>query len=174
MNRTQLAALLVALAGSAVGGVALVQGVLTPGASLIVECAPDADCVMVAEPLASQCVTLLEGGGDRPGETTGLEGDNAAAARMLYALLEGGAINGFRTIPDGDGCRVGVQLSREQARAWREVLTGQSADDGAIGEAVATLTPTSSVGFPVQWGGAALPEERLEAFDLMAVDAGAP
>ena len=65
MNRTRLAGLLVALAGSVAGGVAIVQGVLAPGASLLVECAPDADCVMVAKPTDDQCAVLLEVHGQR-------------------------------------------------------------------------------------------------------------
>lgn len=172
MNRTRLAGLLVALAGSVAGGVAIVQNVLTPGASLIVECAPDADCVMVARPADTQCLVLLEGGGDRPGETSGTEGPDAEAARILLMLMEGDAISGFRTIPSGSGCLVGVQLSRAQAQAWRQVLTGESADDGAIGEAVAMLTPASPAGFPAQWGGGSTPEQRTEAFDLATVDGG--
>jgi hypothetical protein len=172
MNRTTLAGLLVALAGSIVGGVTIVQGVLEPGAELIVECAPEGDCVMAARPAAEQCPTLLEGGGDRPGEATGLEGDQAKAARILVALLEGGAINGFRTVAADSGCVVAVALSRQQAAEWRQALTGQDAGGNVGGEVLATLTPTSPAGLQVQWAGSSAPEERTEAFNLLAVDAG--
>lgn len=172
MNRNTLAALLVALAGSVVGGVTVVQGVLEPDAQLLVECAPDGDCVMAARPLAGQCAVLLEGGGDRPGEASGLEGDGAQVARILYALQEGEAISGFRTIPADTGCTVAVALSRQQASEWRAALTGEDAAGQPLGQAVATLIPTSPAGLPVQWGGGAAPEERTEAWDLLAVDAG--
>ena len=174
MNRTRLDAILAALAGSVAGGVAVVQGVLTPGASLIVECAPEGDCVMAARPSSDQCPVLLEGGGDRPGEVSGLEGDAAKAARIVLELLASGAISGAHAIPADDGCVVAIQLTREQATAWREVLTGAPGDDGTLGEAVAVLTPTNPAGLPVQWGGGPAPEERTQAFDLAAVDAGTP
>jgi hypothetical protein len=171
MNRTTLAALLVALAGSVVGGVTIVQGVLEPSAELLVECAPEGDCVMVARPLAGQCAVLLEGGGDRPGETSGLEGDGAQVARILLALLEGGAINGFRTIPADSGCTVAVALSRQQASEWRAALAGGAGGE-ELGQAVALLVPASPAGVAVQWGGGPAPEERTQAWNLLAVDAG--
>lgn len=174
MNRTRLAAILTALAGSVAGGVAIVQGVLTPGASLIVECAPEGDCVMAARPSPEQCPVLLEGGGDRPGEVSGLDGDGAKAARIVLDLLASEAISGAHTLAADGGCIVAIQLTREQAIAWREVLTGAPGDDGTIGEAVAVLTPTNPAGLAVQWGGGPAPEERTQAFDLAAVDAGAP
>lgn len=178
MNRNQLLAFLVAAAGSVAGGIALVQGVLAPGAQLLVECAPEGDCVMAARPKADQCPVLLEGGGDRPGEVTGIDGrPEHEAVRILFALQEAQAIGGFRTVVDVDGgCVVAIQLSREQARAWREVLTGQNVDGGIIGDgaALATLTPTSPAGLPIQWGGGPAPEDRTEAFDLLAVDGGTP
>lgn len=174
MNRNRLAALLIAVGGSVAGGFAYLSSVLSPSGSYLVECAPDnGDCVLVARPVVDQCPVLLEGGGDRPGETSGLEGDGAVAARALYAMMEAGAINGFRTIVDGEGCKIAMALSREQARAWRATLTGE-VDGSALGEAVAVLTPAPPAGVPVQWGGAPSPEERVEAFDLSAVDAGVP
>lgn len=176
MNRNQLLGFLIAAAGSVAGGIAIVQGVLAPGAQLLVECAPDGDCVMAARPKPEQCPVLLEGGGDRPGEVTPIDDrPEHEAVRVLQALQESHAIGGFRTVPDvGGGCIVAVQLSREQARAWREVLTGQGPDGGIIGDgtALATLTPTSPAGLPIQWGGGSAPEERIEAFDLLAVDGG--
>lgn len=171
MNRTQLAALIAALAGTVVGGVAVVQG-LTNGAPMSLACAPEGDCVLAVRPVTDQCATLLEGGGDRPGETTGLEGDSAQAARVLFALQEGGAINGFRTVVDGSGCVVAVALSRQQADAWRDVLV--TPDASALGEAAAILQPASVAAVPVQWGGGPAPEERTESFTLTAVDAGTP
>lgn len=169
MNRTQLAALIAALAGTVVGGVAVVQN-LTAGAPMSLACAPDGDCVLAVRPVADQCPTLLEGGGDRPGETTGLEGDAAQAARVLFALQEGGAVNGFRTLVDGDGCVVAVALSRQQADAWRDVLLAPDAT--TLAEAAAILQPASVDLVPVQWGGGPAPEERTETFTLSAVDAG--
>lgn len=171
MNRTTLAALLVALAGSVVGGVTIVQGVLEPGAQLLVECAPDGDCVMAARPLADQCAVLLEGGGDRPGETSGLDEGGAKAARILVALLEGQAINGFHTVAVDGGCLVAIALSRQQASEWHAVLTGDESG-GVISQAVAVFQPTTAAGLPIQWGGGPAPEERTEAWDLLAVDAG--
>ena len=174
MNRNRITALLVAVGGTVAGGFAYLSSVLAPAGSYLVECAPnDGDCVLVARPVVDQCAVLLEGGGDRPGETSGLEGDNAVAARALYAMMEAGAINGFRTIVDENGCRVAMALSREQARAWRDTLTGE--DEGStLAEAVAVLTPVPPTGIPVQWGGAPSPEDRVEAFDLSAIDAGVP
>jgi hypothetical protein len=174
VNRNRITALLVAVGGTVAGGFAYLSSVLAPAGSYLVECAPnDGDCVLVARPVVDQCAVLLEGGGDRPGETSGLEGDNAVAARALYAMMEAGAINGFRTIVDENGCRVAMALSREQARAWRDTLTGE--DEGStLAEAVAVLTPVPPTGIPVQWGGAPSPEDRVEAFDLSAIDAGVP
>lgn len=166
MNKTQLAALLTTLTGSALGGIVIVKGLLAPESPVIVDCAPDADCVMAVKPLINQCPVLLEGGGDRPGEVSGLNGENAAVARVLYLLLENSAINGFRTIPDDQGCKIGIQLSREQARAWRELLTGETSDNSVVEEALALLSPTSPTGLPVQWAGSSAPEDRTEAFDL--------
>lgn len=174
MNRNRLAALLVAVGGTVAGGFAYLSDVLSPAGSYLVECAPDdGDCVLSTVPVQDQCAVLLEGGGDRPGETSGLEGDGAVAARALYAMMEAGAINGFRTIVDDNGCKVVMALSREQARSWRDILTGQ-ADGSTLGEAIAILSPATATGIPVQWGGAPSPEQRVEAFDLTAVDAGAP
>lgn len=170
MNKLNLAILLTSLAGTVVGGVALVQGI-TDGRPFELSCAPDGGgCVMAAFPLADQCAVLLEGGGDRPGEVSGLQGDNAQAARVLYALQEGGAIDGFRTLPDGTGCVVAVALSRQQADEWRAVLLDPGAS--AMGEAVAILQPASASQLPVQWGGGPAPEERTETFELSATDAG--
>lgn len=160
------------MAGSVGGGVAVVSNLLKPAYPVLVECSPDEDCVMVVVPKDDQCPILLEGGGDRPGEMSGLSSDLAEVARILYALQDGGSINGFKAISDGTGCKVGISLSKEQAKAWREVLTDQAADDGSIGEASAVLTPTNPTGFPVQWGGASSVESRTEAFDLTAVDGG--
>lgn len=172
MNSTRLAAILAALAGSVVGGVAIVQGVLAPGAQLIVECEPGGDCVMAARPRPEQCPVLLEGGGDRPGEASGIEGDSAKAARILLELQGEQAISGFRTLPEDGGCVVAIQLSRQQAAAWHSVLTGGAPDGVLVGDAVAILTPASPTGLPVQWGGGPAPEERTEAWDLLAADAG--
>lgn len=175
MNRNRLAALLVAVGGTVAGGFAYLSGVLSPAGSYLVECAPDdGDCVLSTVPAQDQCAVLLEGGGDRPGETSGLEGDNAKAARDLYAMLEAGVISGFRTLAATDGCRVVMALTREQARDWREVLTGGVADGGAIGDAVAVLVPTSPVGIPVQWGGGPSPQDRTEGYDLSTLDGGIP
>lgn len=172
MNRT--AAFLLLLGGSAAGGFALLSQSLAPSGQFVVECAPpDGDCVLVTEPRADQCAVLLEGGGDRPGELSGLEGAGATAARALYGMMEAGAINGFRTIVVDGGCKTAIALSRSQAREWRATLTGAS-EGGAISQAAAVLAPASPTGFPVQWGGAPSPEERGEAFDLIAVDAGVP
>jgi hypothetical protein len=172
MNRNAVAAFLVAVGGTVAGGFALLSSTLAPSGQFLVECAPDdGDCVLVADPAADQCAVLLEGGGDRPGEVSGLDIDGARAARALYVMQEGGAINGFRTIANGAGCRVAIALSREQARAWRAALTGEGAA-GALSEAVAVLSPATAAGVPVQWGGAPSPEERVEAFDLSAVDGG--
>lgn len=174
MNRS-LAAFLVAVGGTVAGGFAYLSSTLSPTAQYLIECAPvDGDCVLVTLPAADQCPVLLEGGGDRPGEVSGLDGPTAQAARDVYAMLEAGAIGGFRTIPDGAGCKVMMLLSREQAREWRAVLTGEVTDGGTIGEGVAILTPTSPVGAPVQWGGGSTPEERTEGYDLSAVDGGVP
>lgn len=175
MNRNSLAALLVAVGGSVAGGFAYLSSVLSPAGSYVVECAPsDGDCVLVTAPASDQCAVLLEGGGDRPGETSGLDGDNAQAARVLYAMQEAGAINGFHTIDGDNGCKIAIALSRNQARAWRDTLTGAGGDGSSLGEGVAILTPTTATGIPVQWGGAPSPEERVEAFDLSAADGGVP
>lgn len=173
MNRT--AAFLLFLGGSAAGGFALLSQTLSPSGQFLVECAPpDGDCVLVADPRADQCPVLLEGGGDRPGEVSGLSGDAAQAARDVYAMLEAGVISGFRTIPGDGACKVVMSMTREQAREWRSVLVGDVVDGGTIGEAVATMTPTSPIGAPVQWGGGPAPEERTEGYDLSAVDGGVP
>lgn len=175
MSRTNLAALLVAVGGTVAGGFAYLSSTLSPSGSYLIECAPEnGDCVLVTVPAQDQCAVLLEGGGDRPGEVSGLDGDGAQAARTLFAMMEAGAISGFRSIADGDACRVVVALSREQARAWRATLTGDTSDGASLAEAVAILSPAPPTGVPVQWGGAPSPEERVEAFDLSAVDAGAP
>ena len=174
MNRS-LAAFLVAVGGTVAGGFALLSSSLSSSGQYLIECAPDdGDCVLVAVPAQGQCAVLLEGGGDRPGEVSGLDGDGAQAARDLYAMMESGVISGFRTIPDGVGCSVAMSLTREQAREWRAVLTGEVVDGGSIGEAVAVLTPASPVGIPVQWGGGPTPEERTEGYDLSSLDEGMP
>lgn len=165
MNR--IALWLIALTGSVAGGVAVVQGVLGPNAQILVECVPDGDCVMAASPAPEQCAVLLEGGGDRPGEVSGLQGQNAEAARILYALLEGQAISGFKTTATQNGCLVAMALSRQQAAEWREVLLG-NAEGSTVEEAVATLVPANPAGVAVQWGGASAPEDRTEAWDLAA------
>ena len=170
MNRTTLALLLASLAGGVVGGVALVQGI-TDGQPFSLTCAPDGgSCVMAARPMPDQCGVLLEGGGDRPGEVSGVDGDNAQAARVLLALQEGGAIDGFRTLPDATGCIVAIALSRQQADAWADVLL--QPDASAMGEAVAILQPAPATQLPVQWGGGPPPEERIETYQLSAADAG--
>lgn len=178
MNRTQIAAFLVAVGGTVAGGFAALSSLLSTTGAFTIECAPpDGDCVLVAEARADQCAVLLEGGGDRPGEVSGLDGDGAAAARAVFAMMEAGAINGFRSLPkDGGGCVVAMALSREQARAWREALTGTSTGEaaGAIDGAAAVLAPSAPMFAPVQWGGGPAPEERTEAFDLVAVDGGVP
>lgn len=178
MNRTQIAAFLVAVGGTVAGGFAALSSLLSTTGAFTIECAPpDGDCVLVAEARADQCVVLLEGGGDRPGEVSGLDGDGAAAARAVFAMMEAGAINGFRSLPkDGGGCVVAMALSREQARAWREALTGTGTGEaaGAIDGAAAVLAPSAPMFAPVQWGGGPAPEERTEAFDLVAVDGGVP
>lgn len=174
MNRNRLAAILVAVGGTVAGGFAYLSSILSPGGSYVVECAPnDGDCVMSTIPMQDQCAVLLEGGGDRPGEVSGLDGDNALAARTLYAMMEAGAINGFRTIVDGEGCKVVLALSREQARSWRDILTGQG-DDGTLGDVLASLSPAPPANVPVQWGGGPAPEERTEGYDLSAADGGVP
>jgi hypothetical protein len=178
MNRTQIAAFLVAVGGTVAGGFAALSSLLSTTGAFTIECAPpDGDCVLVAEARADQCAVLLEGGGDRPGEVSGLDGDNAAAARAVFAMMEANAINGFRSLPkDGGGCVVAMSLSREQARAWREALTGTGTGEaaGAIDGAAAVLAPSAPMFAPVQWGGGPAPEERTEAFDLVAVDGGVP
>jgi hypothetical protein len=174
MNRS-LAAFLVAVGGTVAGGFALLSSSLSSSGQYLIECAPDdGDCVLVTVPAQDQCVVLLEGGGDRPGEVSGLSGDGAQAARDLYAMLESGVISGFRTISVDTGCNVVMSLTREQAREWRAVLTGEVVDGGSIGEAVAVLTPTSPVGVPMQWGGGPTPEQRTEGYDLSSVDGGSP
>lgn len=175
MNRNRLAAFLVAVGGTVAGGFAYLSSSLSPAVQYLIECAPDdGDCVLATVPAQDQCAVLLEGGGDRPGETSGLIGDGAQAARDLYAMMESGVISGFRTIVVGGDCNVVMSLTREQAREWRTVLTGDVVDGGSIGEAVAVLTPTSPVGVPVQWGGGPTPEQRTEGYDLSSVDGGSP
>lgn len=175
MNRTSLAALLVAVGGSIAGGFAYLSSSLSVSGQYLIECAPDnGDCVLVTVPTQDQCAVLLEGGGDRPGEASGLDGDGAKAARDLYGMMEANVINGFRTIVADGGCSVVMALTREQAREWRQVLTGEVVDGGSIGEAVAVLTPASPVGAPVQWGGGPAPQERTEGYDLSTLDGGSP
>ena len=128
-----------------------------------------------ANPRADQCDVLLEGGGDRPGEVSGLEGSNAAAARALLAMMEEKAINGFHTIAAPSGCLTVMALSRQQAEEWRETLAGVDAGIGDVVDgAAAVFTPTSPTGIPIQWGGGPTPEERTEAYDLAPVDGGQP
>lgn len=174
MNRS-LAAFLVAVGGTVAGGFAYLSSSLSPASQYLIECAPNnGDCVLVTVPASDQCAVLLEGGGDRPGEVSGLDGDGAKAARDLYAMMEAGVISGFRGIVVGGACNVVMSLTREQAREWRAVLTGEAVDGGSIGEAVAVLTPTSPLGVPVQWGGGPSPEQRTEGYDLSSVDGGTP
>lgn len=174
MNRNNLAALLVAVGGSAAGGFALLSSVLAPDGQYMVECAPDdGDCVLYVVPAADQCAVLLEGGGDRPGEVSGLEGDGAQAARALYAMMEAGAINGFHSLVAGDACGIAIALSRMQARAWRDTLAGGTTDGGTMGDAIAILSPATVSGVPVQWAGAPSPEQRTEGFTLTANDGDA-
>lgn len=175
MNRNTLAALLIATGGSIAGGFALLSSTLAPSGQFIVECAPeDGDCVLVADPAADQCAVLLEGGGDRPGEVSGLDGVGAQAARDLYAMQEAGVINGFHTLLTSTGCQVAMALTREQARQWREVLTGETPDGGSIGQAVAVLTPGNPIGIPIQWAGGPTPDQRTEGYDLSTLDGGVP
>jgi hypothetical protein len=177
MNRNQIAGLLVLVGGSVAGGFAALSSLLAPSGSFTIECAPpDGDCVLIAEPRADQCAVLLEGGGDRPGEVSGLDVPEAAAARALFAMMEANAISGFRTMPKDAGCMVAMAMTRAQARSWREALTGtgDAAVEGALDAAAAILTPSAPVFAPVQWGGGPSPEERTEAFDLSAVDGGVP
>lgn len=175
MNRNALAALLVAIGGSVAGGFAFLSSSLSPSGSYLIECAPnDGDCVLATVPAQDQCPVLLEGGGDRPGEVSGLEGDGAQAARALYAMMEAGAISGFRVLADVDGCKIAMMLTRQQAREWRAALVGDIPDAGSIGEAVATLTPASPIGLPVQWAGGPGPDQRTEGYDLSTVDGGTP
>lgn len=178
MNRNQIAGLLVIVGGSVAGGFAALSSLLAPSGSFTIECAPsDGDCVLVAEPRADQCAVLLEGGGDRPGEVSGLDVPEAAAARALYAMMEAQAISGFRTLPKDDGgCITAMAMTRAQARSWREALTGtgDKAVEGALDAAAAVLSPSAPVFAPVQWGGGPAPEDRTEAFDLSAVDGGVP
>ena len=178
MNRAQLAAFLVAVGGTVAGGFAALSSLLSTSGAFTIECAPpDGDCVLVADARADQCAVLLEGGGDRPGEVSGLDGDGAAAARALYAMMEAGAISGFRTIPkEGGGCLPVLAMTRAQARAWREALTGtgDAAVEGALDAAAAVLSPSAPVFAPVQWGGGPSPQDRTEAFNLTAVDGGVP
>lgn len=143
MNRQRLAAILVALAGSVGGGVAVVTGVLSPGAPLVVRVDASGAALLEAVPDPSQCPTLLAGGGDRPYEVRpdGLD-DRAedTVARVLQSLASESAISGAHTEPVDGGCHVCVYLTPEQASSWREVLTGLG-PDGTVGDAVATLTP---------------------------------
>lgn len=170
--------MLVAVGGTVAGGLAVLSSSLAPAGKFRIECAPpDGDCVLVADARPDQCAVLLEGGGDRPGEVSGLNGDGAAAARALYAMMEAGAINGFRTIPkDGGGCLPVLAMTRAQARAWRDALTGADVSpvSGVIEAAAAILSPSAPVFAPIQWGGGPLPEDRGEAFELTAVDGGVP
>lgn len=175
MNRNQIAALLVAVGGTVAGGFAALSSLLASSGPLVAECQPEGDCVIVGNPAADQCAVLLEGGGDRPGEASGLDGDGAAAARALYAMMEMGAINGFRTLPADGGCTTVMALSREQAVEWRETLSGADAGiGGVVDDAAAVFTPTSPVGAPVQWGGGPTPEQRTEAYALTPTDGGIP
>lgn len=169
MNRTTLAAFLVAAGGTVAGGFALLSSTLAPSGQFLVECAPDdGDCVLAADPAPDQCAVLLEGGGDRPGEVSGLDGPGAQAARDLYAMMEAGTISGFRTlVVDGGACRVAIALSRAQATEWHEVLVG-SVENPTLTDPLATLTPANPTGLPVQWGGGSGPQDRTEAWDLAA------
>jgi hypothetical protein len=179
MNRTQIAAFLVAVGGTVAGGFAALSSLLSTTGAFVAECAPpDGDCVISADPRLDQCAVLLEGGGDRPGEVSGLDGEGAAAARALFAMMEGGAISGFHTIPATDGtsgCTTVMFLTRTQAAEWRETLAGVDAGIGDVVDgAAAVFTPTNPVGAPIQWGGGPTPEQRTEAYDLTPTDGGVP
>lgn len=174
MNRNRIAAFLFAAGASVAGGFAILSGSLSPSGAYVAECAPGADCVLVARPRPDQCTVLLEGGGDRPGEVSGLAGDGAEAARMLYALMEAQLVSGFHTLASPGGCEVAILMTSQQATGWRDALTGQTDGGTTIGDVAAVLSPSTARGVPVQWGGWSSPEERTEAFDLSAVDGGVP
>lgn len=145
MNRQRLAAILVALAGSVGGGVAVVTGVLSPGTPLVVRTDANGAALLEAVPDPSQCPTLLAGGGDRPYEVRpdGLDGRaEDTVARVLSSLASEGTIAGAHTEPVDGGCHVCVYLTPSQAQSWREVLTGWG-PDGQIGDATASLTPVN-------------------------------
>jgi hypothetical protein len=170
MNRNRLAALLLALAGSTAGGVALVNSVLSAGAPLKVQCYPDGgDCLMVALPTPEQCPVLLEGGGDRPGEVTPIDDrDEHKAARILTALMEHQAIVSWHTDAVPEGCRVAIFLRRDQADAWRQVLTGKDElGNGLDGEDVLIdINVGNPVNIPIVLGGQPPMENRTEVYDL--------
>lgn len=172
MNRNRIAAFLFAAGATVAGGFAVLSGSLSPAGAYVAECAPGGDCVLVARPRPDQCGVLLEGGGDRPGEVSGLGGDGAEAARMLYALLEAQVISGFHTLVGNGGCEVAILLTSEQATGWRDALTGQADGGPTMGDVAAVLSPSQVRGVPIQWGGWSSPEERTVSFDLTAVDAG--
>lgn len=172
MNRNTIAAFLVAAGASVAGGFAVLSGSLSPAGAYVAECNPGADCVLVARPRPDQCAVLLEGGGDRPGEVSGIDGDGAEAARMLAQLMEAQFISGAHTFAASGGCEVALLLSSEQAAAWRDALTGQTDGGPGIGDVAAVLTPSTSRGIPIQWGGWSAPGERTQAFDLSVVDGG--
>lgn len=175
MNRNTVAAFLVAAGASVAGGFALVSSFLSPAGAYVADCNPGADCVLVTSPRADQCAVLLEGGGDRPGEVSGLDGSGAEAARMLASIIEAQLISGAYTFPSVNGCEVAILMSSEQATAWRDALTGQRDGGPSLGDVAAVLRPSTTRNVPIQWGGWSTPEQRTEAFSLSPVsDGGTP
>ena len=179
MNKRDLAAILVALAGSVAGGAGIVTALLVPDDPLIVECS-ESECVMVARPDPSQCPTLLQGGGDRP-EPTDAATDELA--RVLIALRDNNTILMWHTnVAGAGGCEVIIWMTLEQAAAWRSVLTGTEEVDGGpavdaeidLEDVVVVLQPSTPRGVVAQRAGGSLPEERTKAFDLATLDAGVP
>lgn len=174
MNKTAATtAFLLAVGTTIAGGFAAISSLLAPKGVFVAYCKAGADCVLIMSPQPDQCEVLLEGGGDRPGEVSGLDGDNAEAARMLFAMQEAGLITGFRTLISDTGCEIAVALSAAQAESWRLALMSQADGGQVLEEAVAVLGPGVMADVPVQWGGWSLPEERTEKLVLSALsDAG--
>lgn len=188
MTRQRLLALLGGLAGGTTAAAAIVVGILAGGPLGVIEvdCVPGSECVLTARPALAQCPALITNGGDAP--TCDPVDSSSTACRLLYTLAQNGALEAWHTTPllaDGGvglgGCVVSGLLTREQADAWREVLTGTAAADGTpladITDAPAILgggtlpgehPPTVAHG----WAGGSLPEQRTEVFDLGLKDAG--
>lgn len=127
---------------------------------------------MVAFPTVEQCPVLLEGGGDRPGESTPIDGrDEHKAARILTTLMEHGAIVSWHTDAVADGCRVAIFLRRDQADAWRQLLTGKDElGNGLDGEDVLIdINVGDPVNVPIALGGQPPVENRTEVYDLAVV-----